>query len=313
MRLFYIKDNDDSYIVSLLFFKLKFRKKRILGFVDYKKNYYYLKKHIDVTQLKPAEGELRDFQLKLLDFSYEYLKEFEKKGWNYFLTSGNLIGALRHKGYIPWDDDIDIGLMRKEYEACKEFYRKEFINIDNSNININDKRFVQKTNRIKDQFLKKYPNQMLFFEWHEHFQILKGTSFKDHLVLDIFPFDYYKDNYTIEQHIKYLDYIKKQRKKLNNLPKVIEFVQNEIKTNKNIVEKSSTIYYGLDCTDSYLRKHKEFYKYTDLFPLKKLSYENLMLNVPNNPEHFCEILIGNYMDLPDDIGFSHHLVMRDFD
>ena len=57
-----------------------------------------MKKDISVEELKMI-------QLKILDSIDDFCK---KNGIQYFLFSGTLIGAVRHKGYIPWDDDVDI-------------------------------------------------------------------------------------------------------------------------------------------------------------------------------------------------------------
>lgn len=58
--------------------------------------------------------ELKSIQVEILDKVDEYCK---KTGIKYFLSSGTLIGAVRHKGYIPWDDDIDVYMPRKDYEG----------------------------------------------------------------------------------------------------------------------------------------------------------------------------------------------------
>ena len=63
--------------------------------------------------------ELKSIQLEILDKVDEYCK---KVGLQYFLSSGTLIGAIRHKGYIPWDDDIDIYMPRKDYETFVRDY-----------------------------------------------------------------------------------------------------------------------------------------------------------------------------------------------
>lgn len=65
-------------------------------------------------------NELRQLQMSILDSVHEYC---EAHGLRYFLSSGTLIGAVRHGGYIPWDDDIDIYMPRKDYEQFLQSYQ----------------------------------------------------------------------------------------------------------------------------------------------------------------------------------------------
>lgn len=57
--------------------------------------------------------ELKQIQLGILDKVHDFC---EKNGITYFLSSGTLIGAVRHKGYIPWDDDLDLYMPRADYD-----------------------------------------------------------------------------------------------------------------------------------------------------------------------------------------------------
>ena len=63
--------------------------------------------------------ELRQIQMGILDEVHQFC---EANGLRYFLSSGTLIGAVRHKGYIPWDDDIDIYMPRQDYEQFLQTY-----------------------------------------------------------------------------------------------------------------------------------------------------------------------------------------------
>ena len=57
--------------------------------------------------------ELRQYQIGILDAVASFC---DQNGIHYFLSGGTLLGAVRHRGYIPWDDDIDICMMREDYE-----------------------------------------------------------------------------------------------------------------------------------------------------------------------------------------------------
>ena len=122
---------------------------------------------------------------RLQRIELDILKDFdefcEKHGIDYFGMGGTAIGAKRHKGFIPWDDDIDIGMTRRNYD-----------------------RFCE----LKDEFPDKYtlltcdsPGDYPLMNAH---LILKGTRFKEEafkelefengIFLDIFCFENVSDN-----------------------------------------------------------------------------------------------------------------------
>lgn len=70
-------------------------------------------------------AELRKVQLLQLQMAKEVKRICEKHQIKYFLDAGSMLGAVRHHGFIPWDDDLDIGFLRDEYDKFLEVAPKE--------------------------------------------------------------------------------------------------------------------------------------------------------------------------------------------
>lgn len=127
--------------------------------------------------------KLKQIQLEILDVVTKFCDE---RGINYWLHAGTLLGAVRHKGYIPWDDDIDLGMLRPDYDRfMKEFNgfspRYEFHCIEN------DPEFDFEFGKVLD-------NETVL---HEPFGSLMDLAVN----VDIFPIDNAPDDEKTVQDI----------------------------------------------------------------------------------------------------------------
>ena len=67
------------------------------------------------------DHELKRIQIEMF---CEFIKICENNNITYFLLGGSCLGAIRHKGYIPWDDDIDVGIPRHDYDRFLQIAQK---------------------------------------------------------------------------------------------------------------------------------------------------------------------------------------------
>ena len=300
---------EKSVLIKRLKNKFESKEKKIKNY--YKKSYHtyqFLKNIADTKTLKPCKGELREYQLKLLDFAKNWFEDFKKNDVKYFLTSGNLLGAYRNKGFIPWDDDIDIGMIRDNFDKLIEYLRKNCLEVDVSEIS------YTKRNRsfVINEFIKKNPNVMSFAIFPTHLQILQGDSMKNLMTLDIHPYDYYSDDYTEEEIKKDINLIKRQKTKIDNFAELNKFLKELRLSNNKIGVKSNKIYYGYDNYDITFIPFTDWYSVDDILPIKKVDYENTQCCVPNKPEKSLLINYGNdYMSMPKEIIFNSHIGYRE--
>lgn len=76
-----------------------------------------------------TELSIRELQSGLLDIMKDIHSFCVNNGIKYSLTYGTLLGAVRHKGFIPWDDDVDIVMLRKDYETFVSTYVSDKYNL----------------------------------------------------------------------------------------------------------------------------------------------------------------------------------------
>ncbi len=135
-----------------------------------------------MTEHHLTDYELRQVQLTQLEMLKEVDRICSLCNIRYNIIAGTLLGAVRHKGYIPWDDDADVAFLREEYEKFRDACEKE---LDKSRFYFQDHRNTKgyrwgygKLRRKGTKFLRKH---------QEHMPYEQG------IFIDIFPLDTVSD------------------------------------------------------------------------------------------------------------------------
>ena len=123
------------------------------------------------------EEEIKEVELGVMDYIHNLC---QKENINYSLAYGTLLGAVRHKGYIPWDDDVDISLKRDEYDKLYQAVLRD-----------NDP--IYKVASWENDARYPYP----FYRVYDARTVYENNYIENDIDLgicvDVFPFDYYAD------------------------------------------------------------------------------------------------------------------------
>lgn len=265
----------------------------------------YLRENVDAYSLDKTNGYLRSEQIKNTRYAKGLLEEIEEININPFIISGTLIGAKRHKGFIPWDDDIDFGITRKDYAHLYKYASENWHIVKRNGFGVDNYRQL-------NELLEKYPNEKIFSVSPYCTSVYEGTSIVDYIVVDFFVFDCFAQNYTYEEYRKLIletkDKIEASRDELLRL----DIEQQAIKSNENIVEVSDHISFALDSMMAYDHLHEKSWINSDvIFPLKQVEFESVSFPAPCNMEEFLDHDIPGYNGMPSDVGLSKRLVQRD--
>lgn len=242
---------------------------------------------------------LRKAQLKMLEILVEVDKVCKKHGIEYWLDFGTLLGAVRHQGFIPWDDDLDISVRRKDYKRLCEILKKELPDWLFVQTHATDKYYKAKFAKVRDKY-------SVFSEpgWN-------GKSMQRGIFIDIFPVE--------PGHVsskKMLDFL--YTRTFNRLRHydgnkweipvaylMSPFVYGALYFLRTInpLFSGKMIYsYGIK-----LPFPRQFQLNSDhIFPLKSLTFEGHEFMVPADPDQYLTNLYGNYMQVPAEENRRQH-------
>lgn len=264
---------------------------------------------------------LRQVQLIQLEILKDFVKVCNKYNLQYFLDGGTLLGAVRHKGFIPWDDDLDVAMPRKDYDKFCKIASKC----------LPDYLFFQDfytDNHYPNAYAKIRKKKTVFTEL-----ISRNCKMQNGIFIDIFPYDNYP-NKKIEQiwqgiQIEFYKHVlickeniypwlgMRKKKLVLKMTEYLPFFFLSKLFNRNWIikryEKTLILYNNKKCIylkEPDLRYGKVVIPVDSLKEFVNLEFEGEMFQCPKEYDKVLEILYGDYMKFPpkSERGNWHHVI-----
>lgn len=262
------------------------------------------------------EYELKELQNQILKIAY-YIDEIcQKNNIEYYLMGGSALGAIRHKGFIPWDDDVDICMQRPDYDKFLQYIKEEKIDdnyeIQTIELNNSTRTFIKIINR-------NIP--------------IKSASIEDkYLWIDVFPLDgapgeMEEAKKMIDKNIflkgqiylrttKCREILKEKKKMSNKILKILlkpityrhkvkHYANQMVNMAKKYDYNTSEYIADFVWPDGYQSIfRKEWFENT-----KELKFEDELFDVPDGYVEYLTHLYGNYMKLPEESERKSHNIL----
>lgn len=241
-------------------------------------------------RFNPDGSQLRNYQLYLLGMLKDFDKICKEVGVKYWLSSGTLIGAARHGGFIPWDDDVDIEMLKEDYDKLlAKFTENESYVIQSHK---NDKGYFQTFAKFRDKHTHITENQACqrYYKYDGVFVDILKMNFVKHSVSG-------KIQRMIEYASRPLNRAQRCSKPLEWVSKcLLSIVFSAIPTVEKIFARSKKLEFAHDYGSYFWNMKRD---YSALFPLKKARFEDTEFPVPNDMDRYLRATYGNWDSLPD--------------
>ena len=285
-------------LVSNLFLSSTFYGISLLGIILFlMAGYFYSIVSTDKSNFKKLDiDEIKEVELGVMDYIHNICRE---KGINYSLAYGSLLGAVRHRGFIPWDDDLDIALKRDQYDKLYQAILEDNNSIYKVISWENDSRYPY-------PFYRVYDSRTVYENNYIQNDIELG------ICVDVFPFDDYKD---VNKEITKLDMYRRLsvytlygiRNKEAGIKNIIRYLMlvafrlTRVKTwNKKLNDCSKA-----PVNSEYIDYLMESKKYSTKIDAKALDqvvecrFEDRVYNIPKDYDHILTTIYGSdYMEIP---------------